>query len=76
MMKEKAWSWIEENKEEFIEVSDKVWEYAELGIVSRLEFGVGQGQWTNTEWVGDKVTIRRLPSWLLTTTGRRTRRIA
>ncbi len=33
MMKDKAWSWIDENKEEFIEVSDKVWEYAELGLV-------------------------------------------
>jgi len=27
-------------------------------IVSRLEFGVGNGQWTNTDWVGDSVTIK------------------
>ncbi len=32
-MKEKAWKWIDEHREEFIEVSDKVWEYAELGLV-------------------------------------------
>ncbi|TFH16594.1 amidohydrolase [Candidatus Bathyarchaeota archaeon] len=33
MLKEKAWKWIDEHREEFIEVSDKVWEYAELGLV-------------------------------------------
>ena len=27
--------WIDEHREEFIEVSDKVWEYAELGLVER-----------------------------------------
>ncbi len=33
MLKEKVWNWIEEHKEEFIDVSDKVWKYAELGLV-------------------------------------------
>ena len=33
MSKEKAWKWIDEHKSEFIEISDKVWEYAELGLV-------------------------------------------
>ncbi|MFP3951902.1 MAG: amidohydrolase [Candidatus Bathyarchaeia archaeon] len=33
MSKNKAWSWIDEHKKGFIEVSDKVWEYAELGLV-------------------------------------------
>ncbi|MBD3170855.1 amidohydrolase, partial [Candidatus Bathyarchaeota archaeon] len=33
MIKETAWKWIDEHREEFIEVSDKVWEYAELGLV-------------------------------------------
>jgi polyisoprenoid-binding protein YceI len=26
--------------------------------LSRLAFGVGQGQWTNTDWVGDEVTVQ------------------
>lgn len=25
--------------------------------IRRLDFGVGQGQWTNTDWVGDDVSI-------------------
>jgi aminobenzoyl-glutamate utilization protein B len=33
MLKEKAWKWIDEHREEFIEISDKVWEYAELGLM-------------------------------------------
>ena len=33
MLKEKAWKWIDEHKDEFIEVADKVWQYAELGLV-------------------------------------------
>lgn len=33
MLKDKAWKWIDEHKEEFIEVADKVWQYAELGLV-------------------------------------------
>jgi aminobenzoyl-glutamate utilization protein B len=33
MMKEKAWKWIDENSEGFIELSDAIWEYAELGLV-------------------------------------------
>jgi len=33
MSKEQAWKWIDEHREEFIEVSNKVWEYAELGLV-------------------------------------------
>ena len=32
-MKEYAWGWIEDNKERIIEISDAVWEYAELGLV-------------------------------------------
>lgn len=27
-------------------------------LISRLDFGVGQGQWADTEWVGDEITIR------------------
>lgn len=26
--------------------------------LSRLAFGVGQGEWQDTEWVGDEVTVR------------------
>lgn len=26
--------------------------------IRRLDFGVGQGQWKSTEWVGDEVTVR------------------
>jgi polyisoprenoid-binding protein YceI len=26
--------------------------------IRRLDFGVGQGEWRDTEWVGDEVTIR------------------
>jgi len=33
MLKDKAWKWIDEHKDEFIEVADKVWQYAELGLV-------------------------------------------
>jgi aminobenzoyl-glutamate utilization protein B len=33
MLKDKAWKWIDEHRDEFIEVSDRVWEYAELGLV-------------------------------------------
>lgn len=32
-MKEKAWKWIDENKQDFIKISDQIWEYAELGLV-------------------------------------------
>ena len=32
-MKGKAWGWLVENKEHIIELSDRVWEYAELGLV-------------------------------------------
>ena len=32
-MKEYAWGWIEDNKERIIEISDAVWEHAELGLV-------------------------------------------
>jgi aminobenzoyl-glutamate utilization protein B len=31
-MKEIAWNWIDENRELLIEVSDKIWEYAEYGL--------------------------------------------
>lgn len=33
MSTEHAWKWIESNKEQVIEASDKIWEYAELGLV-------------------------------------------
>ena len=33
MLKEKVWKWIDEHSDEFIEISDKVWKYAELGLV-------------------------------------------
>ena len=32
-MKETAWKWIDEHRVEFIEISDKVWNYAELGLM-------------------------------------------
>ena len=32
-MKEKAWGWIEGNRERLIELSDEIWEHAELGLV-------------------------------------------
>ena len=32
-MKDAAWTWIEDNKERLIEISDKIWGYAELGLV-------------------------------------------
>jgi aminobenzoyl-glutamate utilization protein B len=32
-LKDFAWDWIAENRERIIEVSDAVWEYAELGLV-------------------------------------------
>jgi aminobenzoyl-glutamate utilization protein B len=32
-LKEYAWGWIEENRERITEISDAVWEYAELGLV-------------------------------------------
>jgi len=33
MMKEKAWSWIDESRERLIELSDTIWDYAELGLM-------------------------------------------
>ncbi len=33
MVKETAFKWIEENKDRIIEISDKIWEYAELGLI-------------------------------------------
>ncbi|MFX0168904.1 MAG: amidohydrolase [Candidatus Hodarchaeota archaeon] len=32
MDKEKAWKWIIQNEKRFIEISDKIWELAELGL--------------------------------------------
>jgi aminobenzoyl-glutamate utilization protein B len=32
MVKENAWKWIDEHKDEFIDVSDKIWGYAEFGL--------------------------------------------
>jgi metal-dependent amidase/aminoacylase/carboxypeptidase family protein len=36
MLKEKVWNWIEEHRHEFIDISDKVWKYAELGLVEAM----------------------------------------
>jgi aminobenzoyl-glutamate utilization protein B len=33
LAKEKAWGWIDENRKHVVELSDRVWEYAELGLV-------------------------------------------
>ncbi len=33
MTKKTAWKWIDENRKEFTQISDKIWEYAELGLV-------------------------------------------
>jgi hypothetical protein len=27
-------------------------------MLRRLEFGVGQGEWATTEWIGDEVEVR------------------
>jgi aminobenzoyl-glutamate utilization protein B len=32
MSKKKIWDWIDEHRDEFIEVSDEIWEYAEYGL--------------------------------------------
>jgi aminobenzoyl-glutamate utilization protein B len=32
-MKEKALKWIEENKDKLVKISDKIWQYAELGLL-------------------------------------------
>ena len=32
MIKETAWSWIDENQDLLISISDKIWEYAEYGL--------------------------------------------
>jgi aminobenzoyl-glutamate utilization protein B len=32
-MKDKAWYWIDENKEHIVDLSDRVWEHAELGLM-------------------------------------------
>ena len=40
MLKEKVWKWIDEHRDEFIEVSDRVWEYAELGLVEFKSAGL------------------------------------
>jgi hypothetical protein len=29
-----------------------------LATLQRLDFGVGQGQWQSTEWLGNEVTVR------------------
>ena len=33
MLKDRVWRWIDEHRQEFIDVSDKVWSHAELGLV-------------------------------------------
>ena len=32
-MKEAAWNWITDNESQLIEISDKIWDLAELGLV-------------------------------------------
>ncbi len=32
-MKERAWNWIDENSKQIISLSDRIWDYAELGLV-------------------------------------------
>jgi len=32
-LKDKAWKWIEENRDRLVEISDEIWGYAELGLV-------------------------------------------
>ena len=32
-MKEKAWGWIDDNQKRIIEISDNIWEFAELGLM-------------------------------------------
>jgi aminobenzoyl-glutamate utilization protein B len=32
-LKEKAWNWIDENAKQIISLSDRIWDYAELGLV-------------------------------------------
>jgi aminobenzoyl-glutamate utilization protein B len=32
MAKETAWNWVDNNSKKIIEISDKIWEYAELGL--------------------------------------------
>jgi aminobenzoyl-glutamate utilization protein B len=33
VMKDKAWRWIDDNGDRLVEISDTIWEYAELGLV-------------------------------------------
>jgi aminobenzoyl-glutamate utilization protein B len=33
VMKDKAWRWIDDNRDRLVEISDAIWEYAELGLV-------------------------------------------
>ena len=33
MLKDRVWNWIDENKQEFIDVADEVWKFAEIGLV-------------------------------------------
>lgn len=33
MTKKRAWDWIDENRKHIVELSDRIWEYAELGLV-------------------------------------------
>ena len=33
MLKETAWNWIDKNQDELIKVSDKIWDYAEYGLL-------------------------------------------
>jgi polyisoprenoid-binding protein YceI len=33
-------------------------ELSGTATIKRLEFGVGQGEWKSTEWVGDEVKLQ------------------
>jgi len=43
-VKESAWGWIDENREHIIELSDKVWKYAELGLVEEKSMRLLSGE--------------------------------
>jgi aminobenzoyl-glutamate utilization protein B len=69
MLKDKAWKWIDEHRDEFIEVSDRVWEYAELGLV---EFKSAELHAETLEGHGFKVDrgVAGMPSAFVATWGK------
>ena len=40
MLKETAWNWIENNKEQLIKVSDEIWGFAEYGLMEEKSSGL------------------------------------